>query len=156
MSLLAEVKTAQGSIRNEIELLWIEALTSVENNICFYNEEIKVNRLNDEQLKKVIPYLNDISYCIHQDTHGYSILLEHIPTGMLLEYIVFNESGFPYFQQNKCDHCILKVFKDNFIEDYLVLNFNEKLVNILDDITYRALMYQDFKELLENRDSEEY
>ena len=134
--------------------MWIDALTSVENNICFYNEEIKVNRLDDEQLKKVIPYLNDIPYCIHQDSYGYSILLEHIPTGMLLEYVVFNESGFPSFQQNKCSHCIVKIFKDNFIEDYLILNFNEKLIDILNLLTYRALMYQDFKEILEKKDNE--
>ena len=150
MSSIQGLDTELIKIKNKLERLLLDELVNTPNNFCFYNEEIKVNRLDDEQLEKVIPYLNNKIYCISQkDSYGYSILLEHIPTGMVLEYIVFSESYFPRFQQNKYGYCILKVFKDNFIEDYLAIYDNLSLFSHLNTLVYEALMYQDFKEILE-------
>lgn len=155
MSLIQEIDRELNKIIKQIEQLLIKELNTNSNNICFYNEDIKINYFNTDDLKSCISPL-DIMYNIvpiDENTLGYSILLEHIPTGMLIDYYIYytNTIDYPNFKfiDNKKVHRILKIFKNNFTEDYIFIENNLELFNLLDNLTFKALMYQDFKELLE-------
>lgn len=156
MSLIQYVDTELNQIIKQIEQLLIKELDTDSDNICFYNENIKVNYITTNDLKSYISPLdihNIVS--IDENTLGYNILLEHIPTGMLIDYYIYytNTIDYPSFKfiDNKKVHRILRIFKDNFTEDYIFIENNPKLFNLLNNLTFKALMYQDFKELLENK-----
>lgn len=169
MSLIQEVDKELNKVIKQIEQLLIKELNTDSDNLCFYNEDIRVNYINSDSLKYYFSVSDILTIApvptsrntldmldvvpIGENTLGYSILLEHIPTGMLINYYIYDidTEDYPNFKyiDNEKTHRILRVFKDNFTKDYIFLENNPELFNLLDNLTFKALMYQNFKELLE-------
>lgn len=153
MNIINTLNIELTKIKNKIEELFINEFINNPENIDFYNEDTKIDMLNDTDLRNFIPsHLTEQYKDINSSSFGYMITLEHIPTGMLLEYIVFSTESYPCLIANKFQwvHRIVKIYVDNSIEDYLILDKNLTLFSYLNDIMYKTLMYQDFKNILEN------
>lgn len=161
MSLIQDVDNELNKVIKQIEQILIEELNADSNDLCFYNENILVNYITSENLKSWFSPL-DIGNIvpIDENTLGYSILLEHIPTGMLINYYIYytdaeNYPDFKYIDNEKV-HRVLRVFKDNITEDYMFIENNPELFSLLDNLTFKALMYQDFKKILENNNENQF
>lgn len=156
MSLIHDANTKLNKIIGEIEELLIEELNTNSDALCFYNDEIKVFEITEDDLIDVIsPLDTQIRKSISNDTLGYRILLEHTPTGILIDYYIYltNTLDYPSFKflDDEKVHRILKVFRDAFTADYLLIENNPELFDLLDNLTFKVLMYQDFKKLLGNK-----
>lgn len=151
MSLIQNTNNELNKVIKQIEQLLIKELDTDSDNLCFYNDEIKVNYITEDNLKKCISSIDIHTLVpVGEDTLGYSIVLEHIPTGMIIDYFIYwiNALDYPSFKfsyDNTNIHRIVRVFTDNVTSDYILIHNNPELFNLLDNLTFKTLMYQNFK-----------